>query len=459
MHKDVPHERREAGLRTVDLFCGCGGLSRGMMDAGFDVRLGIDWDEDALETYRNNLDHTALRHDLTDWEGAVGKIRERLPVCDVIVGSPPCTEFSRAGNQVEGGVASLTVSFARVVTSILPDFFIMENVPDVAQSSSLATAVSILTASGYSVASFVKDARHVGVPQARRRLFLVGCAATVSNERRLADIVKGARDREAVVGVKEYCRNVGVYCPDFLYFFPRNKFQAHVVDADLVYPTMRSTHGVCMNKNPLTPGYVRRPNDAAELSEAATITIPLASAISSFPPDFKWPDNRRLVGKQLGNCVPPGLAAWVGRLVARHMLAVETLPHEVGAWVLKPEKSVPTKTSHRALFFRRIHENGGDCTHASVRITPLVNTRTGEGAFRSLDVAQDPCQISYEVGSSKEIDAAASTTMGFPLRAGWTFIIKERICQRSRIDDLFVSVPGQKVPFRGKALLVKNGLL
>ena len=53
-------------------------------------------------------------------------------------------------------------------------------------------------------------------------------------------------------------------------------------------------------------------------------------------------------------------------------------------------------------------------------------------------VLHDPCEIYYEVGSVPEIDDAAIFTMGFELKKGWTFLIKERVCQKSRIDDLFV---------------------
>ena len=127
----------------------------------------------------------------------------------------------------------------------------------------------------------------------------------------------------------------------------------------------------------------------------------------------------------------------------------------------KPTEKVLQKTSHRKIFFDKILENGADVNDMSIRVKHLKNTRvnTADGAFRNSDIADDPCEIYYEVGSSAEIDAAAIFTMGFELKKGWTFLIKERICQKSRIDDLFVLVPGQRVPFRGKAMLVKNNLL
>ena len=448
-------------MQTVDLFCGCGGFSQGLLGAGYDVKLGIDYDETILNTYRSNFNHDVVKHDLHDWKKAVDLINEHVPDCNVIVGSPPCTEFSRSGQQQESKIASLTVCFANIVVSIRPSFFIMENVPDVFHSNSLSEAVSLLTEYGYSVTSVVKDARYTNVPQNRRRFFMIGCASTAKNHAILSSICQEAKKNEAVIGVKEYCKKIGFDCPDFLYFFPRNKFQAHVVDSNFPYPTMRSTNGVCMNKNPLTSGYVKRPNDAADLVDATTISIPLASAISSFPPNFSWPDNRKYVGIQLGNCVPPGLSMWIGALVARHMEFVDTTPEDNGLWVMKPTEKILKKTSHRKMFFDKILENMADVNHSSIQIKHLENTRvnTVDGAFRNSDISDDPCEIYYQVGSVTEIDDAAMFTMGFELKKGWTFLIKERICQRSRIDDLFVIVPGQKVPFRGKAMLVKNNLL
>ena len=450
-------------MNTVDLFCGCGGFSQGLIDSGYNVKMGIDYDKTILETYRNNFKHAAVEHDLHDWKRAVELIKETVPDCNVIAGSPPCTEFSRAGQQLESEIASLTVCFANIVTSILPDFFIMENVPDVYQSNSLSEAVNILREYGYSVTSVVKDARYTGVPQNRRRFFMIGCASTAKNHAILSSICQGAKKNEEIIGVKQYCEKLGMDCPDFIYFFPRNKFQAQVVDSNFPYPTMRSTNGVCMNKNPRTLGYTKRPNDAAALDVAETISIPLASAISSFPPNFAWPENRKYVGIQIGNCVPPGLSKWIGALVAEHMSSgVDTIPEDNGLWVMKPtEKKVLQKTSHRKMFFDEILQNGADVNHEAIRINHLENTRvnTADGAFRNSDIADYPCEIYYKVGSVTEIDAAAIFTINFELKKGWTFLIKERICQKSRIDDLFVLVPGQRVPFRGKAMLIKNNLL
>ena len=446
--------------QAVDLFCGCGGLTQGLTDAGFQIGLGIDHNCTILETYRRNFRHKAVQHDLTDWEEAVSIVRRELPGCNVVVGSPPCTEFSRAGKQMEGDIASLTVAFAKIVTSLLPDFFIMENVPDVATSSSLQNAINIFSDYGYSVVSIIRDARYCGVPQNRRRFFMIGCAATTSNEDKLLRLVRDASARSLpVVGVKEYCEARNLPCPDFLYFFPRNKFQAQVVSSEQPYPTMRSTNGVCMHANPQTKNYVRRPNDAADLAQAETISIELASAISSFPVHFQWPENRKDVGIQLGNCVPPGLAEWVGRLVLKALAGIETAPTQNGRWICKPQKKNQVKTSHIQVFKQLITELGA--SDDKVQIKPIITNEKNDynGNFRSSDVASNPQELFYTVGTDPLLDEAAIKTLGFPMKKNWTFHIKERICQASRIDDMFVLVPGQIVPFRGKAMLTANGLL
>lgn len=90
-------------LKVVDLFCGVGGLSRGFEDAGYEVVAAFDYWERAVETYRLNFSHPVFRFDLTDVEAATAQIRPFAP--DLIVGGPPCQEFSSAGKRSEGSKA------------------------------------------------------------------------------------------------------------------------------------------------------------------------------------------------------------------------------------------------------------------------------------------------------------------------------------------------------------------
>ena len=96
-------------MRVVDLFCGCGGLSLGFQNAGLDVVAAYDKWETALDVYRLNFGHIAEELDLTDVENSVSTIRHFEP--DMIVGGPPCQDFSSAGKRdEEGGRGDLPIN-------------------------------------------------------------------------------------------------------------------------------------------------------------------------------------------------------------------------------------------------------------------------------------------------------------------------------------------------------------
>ena len=113
-------------MRVVDLFAGSGGLSLGFQNAGFDVVAAFERWPAAAKCYRANFDHPALEIDLADVPAAVAEIEKFSP--DVVIGGPPCQDFSHAGKRVEADRASLTESFAAIVAAIRPKCFVMENV-------------------------------------------------------------------------------------------------------------------------------------------------------------------------------------------------------------------------------------------------------------------------------------------------------------------------------------------
>ena len=103
-------KHNEDGLVTVDLFCGCGGLTLGLENAGFNVVCGIDNWQETLDIYASNFTHDVKTIDLSDIEKSTRVIHTYTP--DVIVGGPPCQDFSQAGKRKEKERASLTVTFA-----------------------------------------------------------------------------------------------------------------------------------------------------------------------------------------------------------------------------------------------------------------------------------------------------------------------------------------------------------
>lgn len=175
---------------VVDLFSGAGGLSLGLEAAGLQVVMGLDHDEEALETHRSLFPGMTLNLDLGDSatvEGIGGLIREAGVT--VIAGGPPCQPFSKAGRSMlrdlvrtgrRGGHddrRDLWQSFLRIVAMAQPTAVIMENVPDMALDRDmliLRTMVDELEELGYVVEVRVLDAWRYGVPQFRSRLIMVG---------------------------------------------------------------------------------------------------------------------------------------------------------------------------------------------------------------------------------------------------------------------------------------------
>ena len=107
-------EKMNKKYTVVDLFCGAGGLSKGFLDADFDVVLGVDFDDPALKTFEANHGNAkAMKLDLFNHDNIdVIKefLNERNIKLDVLVGGPPCQGFSLAGKREENDERNRTVS-------------------------------------------------------------------------------------------------------------------------------------------------------------------------------------------------------------------------------------------------------------------------------------------------------------------------------------------------------------
>ncbi|MFP4554850.1 MAG: DNA (cytosine-5-)-methyltransferase [Actinomycetota bacterium] len=177
---------------AADLFCGAGGLSLGLTDAGFDVVLAVDNDTEALETHRANHPGLSVNWDMGD-EQVVERVAAlvRRTGISLLAGGPPCQPFSRAGSSMIRELVrtgrrenhdhrrDLWESFLGVVELSTPAAVVMENVPDMALDRGmviLRTMIERLESLGYSVEERVIDTWRYGVPQFRQRLILVALA-------------------------------------------------------------------------------------------------------------------------------------------------------------------------------------------------------------------------------------------------------------------------------------------
>ena len=161
-------------LRVVDLFCGPGGISEGLRQAGCDTVFALDYDKQAVESFSANHPEAVVVHDdIRNLDPST------LPECDIIVGGPPCIEFSTSkgsrGNILEG--LELVQAYLRIVHHMKPKWWIMENVPRVTKFLPDVIPLSWIGLDEDGTLAIpvrnVFNAAEYGVPQRRKR-FLMG---------------------------------------------------------------------------------------------------------------------------------------------------------------------------------------------------------------------------------------------------------------------------------------------
>lgn len=106
---EVEPEVSPQSARVVDLFAGCGGMSLGFQNAGYEVVGAIELWDAAVKCHEANFNHPVFQIDLSHVEEAVSNITKLSP--DIIIGSPPCQDFSTAGKMIEGDKAALTYHY------------------------------------------------------------------------------------------------------------------------------------------------------------------------------------------------------------------------------------------------------------------------------------------------------------------------------------------------------------
>ena len=165
---------------VIDMFCGCGGLSRGFIDAGYEVLLGVDNNIPALETFKENHDGAvAMNGDL--FQGStileMASLTNNQSV-DLIIGGPPCQGFSLTGKRDENDERNtLFQAMVNAVEFFQPKAFVLENVPGLAtlyKGKAKEAIIKEFTDLGYTINAEVLYAPNYGIPQIRKRLFFVG---------------------------------------------------------------------------------------------------------------------------------------------------------------------------------------------------------------------------------------------------------------------------------------------
>jgi DNA (cytosine-5)-methyltransferase 1 len=294
-------------MKTVDLFAGCGGLSLGFQNVGFDIVAAFDNWIPAIEVYQDNFKHSIFNKDLSKKE--FYKIIASFNP-EMIIGGPPCQDFSSAGKRDENlGRADLTRSFANIISFVRPKFFVMENVNRIKTSKTLPKIIDLFKKSKYGLTSIIINASYCGVPQARKRYFLIGELHGKDNS---LEYFLNKNLAKKSMSIFDYLGNdLGI---EYYYRHPRSYKRRAIFSIHEPSPTIRGVN------RPVPKTYKKHEGDATDVNDnLRSLTTIERSYIQTFPKSFKFKGSKSDLEQMIGNAVPVKLAEYVASCLAEYM--------------------------------------------------------------------------------------------------------------------------------------------
>jgi len=320
-------------------------MSLGFQNAGFNIMCAIEKWRPAIDVYRTNFPaHPVLELDLADERAAIDAIKKLSP--DIIIGGPPCQDFSSAGKRDESqGRASLTTSFARIVTSCRPEYFVMENVARASSSQTFKEALAIFKAADYGLTMKVLNAAYCGAPQTRKRFIVIG--ALNNKDGFLENALDSGLSSKPLTLRKHFGQQI-----DFVHYYrhPRSYARRAVFSIDEPSPTIRGVN------RPVPSGYPGHPGDTAPVESIRCLTTAERALIQTFPKNFIFPGSKTDSEQVIGNAVPVKLAEYVATHLANFIRQVKvqksqqqlTLFQARANYITEFEQTSPAATSNNA---------------------------------------------------------------------------------------------------------------
>lgn len=285
--------------KTIDLFSGCGGMSLGFQNAGFDVLAAYDNWKPAADVYELNFKHPIYVEDLSKPE-TQKKIAKLKP--NVIIGGPPCQDFSSAGHRnINLGRAILTYTYRDIVLCVKPQYFIMENVPEITKSIIYKEIIRSFNDAGYGLTKRILDASYCGVPQSRKRFFLIG---SLGDKDDFLNLELDNNLTKKPMSMRDYFGDsLGI---DYYFRVPRSYSRRGIFSIDEPCQTIRGVD------RPIPPGYPGHPSDPIKIGpQVRALTIEERSYVQTFPKNFVFQGNKTDLNQMIGNAVPVKLAEYV----------------------------------------------------------------------------------------------------------------------------------------------------
>ncbi len=340
----------------IDGFSGAGGLSLGLTKAGFDVLYSFDNDPVSIQTQKINFDHEADVADiyhLLKGKSFTKKIGLKKGELFLLAGGPPCQGFSiqRVGSNTDAR-NDLVLAYLKLISELRPKFFLMENVPGlmgVRGKPILDSFLASVKNEGYYPYLKVLNAEDYGVPQRRKRVFVVGVRddihkgefsfpqpiTTKKTRVTVEDVLsklpeppidgtdhpKIAHHRRDKLSSLNLARIRALKPGQGMEYLPKDLLaDCHKAGADKI--GHRNVYGR-MAWNDVAPTITARFDSFTRgkfghPQQDRSITLREGALLQTFPKDFQFAGTKVDIARQIGNAVPPKLAEVVGRQILKY---------------------------------------------------------------------------------------------------------------------------------------------
>lgn len=329
-------------MRIISLFSGCGGMDFGAEAVGGEVIFANDNNTDACATYRKYFPKCEL------YEGDIADVMD-FPNADMVIGGYPCQSFSLAGrrNPEKDPRTKLYLEFVRCIEKVKPKYFVAENVSGLRglkNGAFFKEQIEEFERQGYVVTSKLLNAKDFGVPQERKRLFIVGVIKTHNQTYVFPEPTHGKPSTknpfiQPYISHGEAIKDLPLWPNGEFYerphdpeghmswyFMSRNRKKNWNDPAFTVVANWRhiTLHPACakmkLTWSNLEDGFKQRWDFSDEyehleddptrpiLKEPRRLTWRECSRIQSFPNDFEPIGSVESKFQQIGNAVPPKLA-------------------------------------------------------------------------------------------------------------------------------------------------------
>jgi DNA (cytosine-5)-methyltransferase 1 len=354
-------------LNFIDLFSGCGGLSKGLELSGMNCILGVDHDKNSISTFlANHLNAKAFLGDIHDLGSETLQDLVGEQKVDVIVGGPPCQGFSTAGRgKNDDPRNSLFMQFVRIVDHYQPKMVLIENVTGLLAKKNVKTLESIFRCFeniGYTLEARVLSSEEFGVPEKRRRTIIMGVKGKTSPI--FPEVTHGTRGQETIKTVRNVLDS----------FNSDERFNNHDIDGAQIkskidrarLSNIPEGRGIRYQKDELEllPTELHFDVNWSEISEGRFrqtklqrlaldkpsptiltsrttyyhptenryLTAREAASIQSFPNDFVFYGSTTSQFKQIGNAVPVQLGKAIGNAILNTINAMDSGDLEIKSY-------------------------------------------------------------------------------------------------------------------------------